>query len=256
MVAEIPEGVYTMKNKLCIIFHNAKSYQKASKKIKTQMLNELSKILHLNRQYLASLLRTHEKIISKKGNVVFVADLSIKETSKRGRKRVYGKDIERALKLIWPLTGFASSKHLVAFIRLNYDIIFNHSEIKGHLSEKLKTLLLKISASTVDRLLKPYRDRLKLKKRYKGNPFSSNLKKSIKVEAWFDKPREPGYLEIDLVHHSGASGKGEFIYTLTATEVLTGWTELRPIRNKAMVWTQQALEDILKTMPVPIKRIH
>ncbi|MCX8031630.1 MAG: hypothetical protein N3A59_08665, partial [Thermodesulfovibrionales bacterium] len=62
--------------------------------------------------------------------------------------------------------------------------------------------------------------------RYKGNPFSSNLKKSIKVVSWFDKPREPGYIEIDLVHYSGVSGKGEFIYTLTATEISTEWTEL------------------------------
>ncbi|MFN3741004.1 MAG: transposase family protein, partial [Thermodesulfovibrionales bacterium] len=124
------------------------------------------------------------------------------------------------------------------------------------MSEKTKALLLKISASTADRLLKPYRDKMKLKKRYRGNPFSSNLKKSVKVESWFDRPKEPGYLEIDLVHHSGASGKGEFIYTLTATEVSTGWTELRPIRNKAMVWTKQALEDILKAMPMPIRKIH
>ncbi|MFN4196853.1 MAG: transposase family protein [Caldimicrobium sp.] len=46
------------------------------------------------------------------------------------------------------------------------------------------------------------------------------------------------------------------MYILTVTEVLTGWTEVRPIRNKAMVWRKQALEDILKAMPVPIGRIH
>ncbi|MFN3505667.1 MAG: transposase family protein, partial [Caldimicrobium sp.] len=30
----------------------------------------------------------------------------------------------------------------------------------------------------------------------------------------------------------------------------------RPLKNKAMIWTTQALEDILEVMPVPIKRIH
>ncbi|MFN3504704.1 MAG: hypothetical protein ACK4Y7_00645 [Caldimicrobium sp.] len=39
-------------------------------------------------------------------------------------------------------------------------------------------------------------------------------------------PQEPGYLEIDLVHHAGSSGEGEFIYTLTATEISTGWREV------------------------------
>lgn len=76
------------------------------------------------------------------------------------------------------------------------------------------------------------------------------------VKTWFDKPKKPGYVEIDLVHHSGASGKGEFIYTLTAEELSTGWTELRALRNKAMIWTEKALEDIIKTMPVPLKKLH
>lgn len=256
MVAFIPKGVYTMKDRFVIINHNAKLYQKASKKDKSRMLEELSLILHLNRQYIASLLRKARRVIVRRGRVVVIADPTLKELSRRGRKRVYGEEVLSALKKIWPLTGFASSKHLVAFIRLNHEILFDHPLIKGLFGEKIKSLLLRISASTVDRLIKPYRDKLKLKKRYKGNPFSSNLKKSIMVESWFEKPKEPGYVEIDLVHHSGASGKGEFIYTLTATEIFTGWTELRAIKNKAMLWTKTALEDILKRMPVPIKKLH
>ncbi|RMG69680.1 MAG: transposase, partial [Nitrospirae bacterium] len=60
----------------------------------------------------------------------------------------------------------------------------------------------------------------------------------------------------DLVHHCGSSLKGEFIYTLTATEVLTGWTELEPLRNKAMVWTKAALKGIFGRIPVPVRRLH
>ncbi|MFN3740185.1 MAG: hypothetical protein ACK4TF_05865 [Thermodesulfovibrionales bacterium] len=67
MVAEIPKGVYTMQNKLVIINHNAKAYQKASKKIKSQMLKELSEILHMNKQYLASLLRASGKVLVDSG---------------------------------------------------------------------------------------------------------------------------------------------------------------------------------------------
>jgi len=130
------------------------------------------------------------------------------------------------------------------------------SFIKNLVTSRTKELLLRISASTVDRVLKPYRDRIRLKRRYKGNPFGSNLKKSIQVESWFDKTREPGYVEVDLVHHSGASGAGEFIYTLTATEIVTGWTELEPIKNRAMVWSKSALEDICKRIPIPVRRLH
>ncbi|HEB75383.1 MAG TPA: hypothetical protein ENJ04_03430 [Nitrospirae bacterium] len=42
MVATVPKGVYTMKDRYVIIKHNAKAYQKASKKVKTEMLDKLS----------------------------------------------------------------------------------------------------------------------------------------------------------------------------------------------------------------------
>jgi len=48
--------------------------------------------------------------------------------------------------------------------------LFEDSEIKDILTEDTKELLLKISHATVDRLLKPYRDKVKLKGRYRGNP--------------------------------------------------------------------------------------
>ena len=201
MVASIPDGVYKMKSRYLIIKHNKKAYQKSIKKLKTHILDELSEILHLNRQYLSSLLRNIGNPIIRNGKVVVVADVTSNELSRRGRKKVYGKEILTLLKKIWPLTGFASSKHVVAFIKFNSDIIFNHVKLKDYLNKDTKQLLLTISASTVDRLLKPYRDQLKLKNHYNANSFSSNLKKSIKVESWFDKVKEPGYVEIDLVHH-------------------------------------------------------
>lgn len=77
-------------------------------------------------------------------------------------------------------------------------------------------------------MLKPYRDRVRFEQRYRGNPSRSNLKKSIAVASWFDRPKVPGSVEVDLVHHSGASGKGEFISTLTAKETSTGWTSCDP----------------------------
>ncbi|MDN5336475.1 MAG: hypothetical protein PWR02_1501 [Synergistales bacterium] len=257
MIARVPKGVYTMNDKHAIIKHNARAYQKGSKKTKSLILEDLSALLHMNRQYLAFLLRNTGRVVMRKGRIVVVSDPCVDNTSRRGRKKVYGHNVLEALKKIWPLTGFASSKHLVAFIRLNHEVLFAHPRFRDNLNDRTRGLLLKISAATADRLLKPYRDSMKLKKRYRGNPFSSNLKRSIKVEAWYDnRPKEPGYVEIDLVQHSGASGKGEFAYTLTATETSTGWTELRALKNKAMVWTRLALEEVVEAMPLPVKRFH
>jgi len=114
-------------------------------------------------------------VVARRGKVIVVSDLSPKSLSRRGRKKTYGQYVLEALKRIWHITGFASSKHLVAFIRLNCDLLFSHPEFKD-LRQDTKGKLLKISASTADRLLKPYRDKAKLKGRYRGNP-SSIVKK-------------------------------------------------------------------------------
>ncbi len=129
MIAVIPKGVYNMSNRYVIINENAKKYQKSAKKIKSQLLEELTPTLHMNRQYLASLLRNSGKKVFKRGNAVVVAYPTLRELSKRGRRSVYGRDVEEALSVIWPLTGFASSKHLVAFIRLNWEMLFKHEKL-------------------------------------------------------------------------------------------------------------------------------
>ena len=121
------------------------------------------------------ILRNTGKVVARRGKVIVVSDLSPKSLSRRGRKKTYGQYVLEALKRIWHITGFASSKHLVAFIRLNCDLLFSHPEFKD-LRQDTKGKLLKISASTADRLLKPYRDKAKLKGRYRGNP-SSIVKK-------------------------------------------------------------------------------
>jgi len=255
MVSKFPKLLYTMKQRYTIIKNNARIYQVSRKKIKTEILNELTNILGFNRNYIAYLLsNAGKKIYLKNKGIVLVGDYSKKRLSQRGRKKFYTQNIEKVLVKIWIMSGFISSKHLEAFIRLNWDIIKSHlnKELDQEKEEKLKN----ISAATIDRLLKRYRKQWKLKNKSSGNPFSSNLKRSIKVESWFDRKKITGGLEIDLVHHCGESADGQFIYTLTATEIITGWTELMILRNKAMIWTMDALKQIKEKFPINIKKIH
>jgi len=93
MLTTIPEKIYNMKMKNSIIKHNAKIYQKSSKKMKSQILDELSSILHMNRKYLSYLLKISGKFFYAKNNIIFISDPSINRLSKRGRKKVYTKEI-------------------------------------------------------------------------------------------------------------------------------------------------------------------
>ncbi|RME67642.1 MAG: transposase [Nitrospirae bacterium] len=253
MVARIPKGVYTMKDKIAILKENAPLYKKASKKLKSRLLDELSHILHMNRKYIATVLRNMTKAVYPVPGTKLIADPSVRAVHRRGRKKIYTEDVKKALLKVWEISDFLNSKLLVHYLRANQDKL---KKVLDGLSPETRRKLLQISPATVDRLLKDDRQKIKFELSVKGNPYSSSLKRSIKTEAWYEKEIEPGYVEVDLVHHSGASGKGEFLYTLTATELSTGWTELRALRNKAMVWTRRALEEILRVMPVKVVHIH
>src|ERR1035437_9648118 len=61
----------------------------------------------------------------------------------------------------------------------------------------------------------------------------------------------PGFVEIDLVGHEGGNAVGEHAYTLTVTDIATGWTENRSVPNKARKWVVAALADIAKGLVVP-----
>jgi integrase-like protein len=70
----------------------------------------------------------------------------------------------------------------------------------------------------------------------------------IRTFAEWDEAR-PGFLEVDLVAHDGGDPRGEFCQTLTLTDVATGWTEVRALRNKAQRWVHEALAEVAFTLP-------
>jgi len=65
----------------------------------------------------------------------------------------------------------------------------------------------------------------------------------------------PGFVEIDLVGHEGGNSCGEFAFTLTVTDIATGWVENRAVRNKAQKWVFEALVDIRAHLPFPLRGI-
>ena len=62
----------------------------------------------------------------------------------------------------------------------------------------------------------------------------------------------PGFVEIDLVGHDGGNATGPYAYTLTVTDIATGWTENRSVPDKTAKCVLAALNDIARKMPFPI----
>lgn len=114
---------------------------------------------------------------------------------------------------------------------------------------------MKVSAATVDRLLRSERKKYELKSRARTKP-GTLLKHQVPIRTFSEwEEGKPGFLEIDLVGHDGGNAQGEFLYSLNATDVASGWSEAEPVRNRAQVWTFQALEKIRQRLPFKLRGI-
>jgi hypothetical protein len=55
-----------------------------------------------------------------------------------------------------------------------------------------------------------------------------------------------------LVDHGGGFIEGEYLFTLDVTDVATGWTEIRAVKNRAQRWVFEALALIRERLPFPL----
>jgi hypothetical protein len=101
-----------------------------------------------------------------------------------------------------------------------------HGELDDkRLTDYTRTQLLAVSGATIDRMLKPTRDGGRLVG-LSGTKPGPLLRNSIQVrKAGDEHEKAPGFVEADLVLHCGATLVGEFVHSLTVTDVFTGWTE-------------------------------
>ena len=60
---------------------------------------------------------------------------------------------------------------------------------------------------------------------------------------------QPGYFEVDTVAHGGGSSSGQFMHTLTMTDIYSGWTELRPLWGNSGSEVSAQLSQIEKDLP-------
>jgi IS30 family transposase len=209
-------------------------YKKASKSGKQQILNEFVAATSYHRKYAIRLLKHGCKPKGRK---------------KVGRSKVYQGEVVQALTQIWEICGRICSKRLKPFLPEIVNVLERHKELT--LSGEVKALLLSMSRSTIDRCLKAARfeERHGLSTTKPG----TLLKQAIAVRTWHDwDDARPGFMEIDLVAHCGDTTAGQYLNTLTATDVSTGWTECLALPNKTQAAVSQAITDLRQRMPFPL----
>jgi hypothetical protein len=79
------------------------------------------------------------------------------------------------------------------------------------------------------------------------------LKQSIAVRTFTEWSAEkPGFMEIDLVAHCGDSVAGQFLNTLTCTDVCTGWTDVTGLMHRSKETVYEAVRLMRQRLPFPL----
>ena len=144
-----------------------------------------------------------------------------------------------------------TGKRLAPMMGELVDSLRRHGELD--ISDDLTAQLVAMSAATIDRRLAGERAALSTGRGRSLTKPGSLLKSQIPMRTWADWDQNiPGFLEVDLVGHDGGDLNGEFCSTLTGTDIATGWTETRTVRNKAAKWVFAALLEIQAQMPFPV----
>ena len=173
----------------------------------------------------------------------------VQQTLQRPRPPQYGPEVQHALFLVWNAANRICAKRLIPFLPTLLEALERHEHLQ--ISEKCRSQLLAMSAATADRLLAS--QRALSQHGLSTTRAGTLLKQQIPIrtfEEW--KESRPGFLEADLVAHCGTDIEGGYLYTLTLTDVATGWTECLPLLYRCQETVLAALQQARLLFPFPV----
>lgn len=220
----------TLKFKIEYLSAIRKRYYQARKSEKTKILNELCAVAGYNRKYAIRILaiKHHEG----------------KKLS--GRTKTYSERSVKHLKRLWVIMGEMCSKKMVPALKtwLKY---YEDPDC----DDEVRDELLSMSSASIDRYLKSYKASLGRKKRTGTKP-GKMFKNVIPLKSFDSNIDRPGHIEADTVAHCGDSMSGKFAWSLTFTDVYSGWTENRATYGKDSDEVLSAIMDIQFKLPFPV----
>lgn len=126
----------------------------------------------------------------------------------------------------------------------------------GHLEgvqSEVRQEVLAASAATIDRLLAPKKVGARKKPLVPRSDGAIKALVAIRAERW--ATREVGWTEVDTVAHCGGDMGGNFIWSLTSVEIVSGWSEVRAVWNRGQGETFAGLQKIEAAQPFDLKGI-
>jgi hypothetical protein len=209
-------------------------YQRVGRCFKSKILDEFCAICGYARKYAIQLLNRKPRARPKKP----------------GPKKQYDTAVLEPLKALWLLSEQMCSKRLKVALQIWLPF---YEEAYGSLEPNTRAKLLRISPATIDRLLQKVRARHRRKGLCGTRCGPEALKHRIPVRTDNWDIDQPGFLEADSVAHCGNSMAGEFVWSLTFTDIFSQWTENRAVWNKSAAEVLDRVRDLEAKLPFPLK---
>jgi len=212
-----------------------------SKKGKGRLLDESEKRTCLNRKYLIRKLRVLSNLDKKKAKV-------------RRRKQVYDGEVRTALVKCWEIFDYPCGQRLKPLLCEEVKRLRELGELicSDEVADKLRI----ISPRTIDEKLRHQKEVEGLKRKYHQNKHPLLYQKiPVKLSHEYDRA-QLGNVQIDLVEHCGQSVRGEYIHTLSSTDVSTGWWEGESVMGRSQEAVFDGLKRVRNRFPFSFKEIH
>jgi len=230
----------TMNTKRELFGIEINKYLKATKKEKGSILDSLERQTKMHRK---AIIRRFKREQMRRPF----------DTQKPGRKVYYTTDVTAALKDIWEAVDEVCGELVFPIIN-EYINIFIRDNQWNHSDEATGKLRVMSEGTVKNRVGKFIKARGPGKGKSTTNP--SSIKESIPVFCgpWLDVP--VGHGQIDTVVHCGGTLAGDMLYSLSYTDVASGWWLGRAQWNKGMSATRNGLDYFKINLPIPWFHAH
>jgi len=212
-----------------------------SKKEKGKLLDEAQKRTGLRRKYLIRKLRV-------------LSNLDKKKAKGRRRKQVYDGYVKVVLVKCWEIFDYPCGQRLKPLLSQEVKRLRELGELTC--SDEVADKLKRISARTIDEKLRHQKEVEGLKRKYrrKSHPL---LYQKIPIKLSNEQDRtQLGNIQIDLVEHCGQSARGEYINTLSTTDISSGWWEGEAVMGRSQEAVFDGLKRVRNRFPFSLKEIH